>query len=138
MTENKTFTFELVSPEARLMAEPAWQVVVPGEEGHMGVRAGHASIVATVKPGVVKVWAAEGATPQKIFISGGFADITATNLTVLAEEAVNVNDLNAAKLEKEIQDLNDEIKLSGDDAVKRAALLSRLSLATAKLAAVSH
>ena len=137
MADNKTFNFELVSPEAKLMSEPAWQVVVPGEEGHMGVRAGHCSIVATIKPGVVKVWKEEGAEPQSIFIAGGFADITADNLTVLAEEAVNLNDLDAASLEQEIQNLNDEIQLAEGDEVKTARLRKKLDITSAQLRAIS-
>ena len=102
----------------------------------MGVRAGHCSIVATIKPGVVKVWKEESAEPQSIFIAGGFADITADNLTVLAEEAVNLNDLDAASLEKDIQNLNDEIQLAEGDEVKTARLEEKLKFATAKLQAI--
>src|SRR5690606_20214650 len=107
MAEAQKFNFELVSPEKVLMSEPAWQVVIPGEEGYFGVRAGHMSLIAAIKPGVVEVYKAEGATPEKIFIAGGFADVTATNCSVLAEQAVNVNEINAADVQKDIANLKD-------------------------------
>src|SRR5690242_3392329 len=96
----QTFNFELVSPEKILVSEPAWQVVVPGEEGYFGVRAGHMSLIAAIRPGVVEVWANEASAPQKIFIAGGFADVTANNCSILAEQAVNVNEIDAASVQK--------------------------------------
>lgn len=136
MNDAKTFDFELVSPEAKLMSEPAWQVQVPAEEGAMGVRAGHSPTVASVKPGIVEIWKSEGDKPQKIFIAGGFADITADNLTVLAEEAVNIADLNAADLDKQIQNLKDELSLVQDDAAK-AKLGQQIEFAEIKKAALA-
>ena len=58
------FSFELVSPEKILVSEPAWQVVIPGEEGYFGVRAGHMSLIAAIRPGVVEVYKSEGAAPE--------------------------------------------------------------------------
>ena len=133
--EAQTFNFELVSPEKILVSEPAWQVVIPGEEGYFGVRAGHMSLIAAVRPGVVEVVAKEGDAPRKIFIAGGFADVTATNCTILAEQAVNVNELDAAAIEKSIADLNDELKIATDMAEK-SILHKKITLATIKLQAV--
>lgn len=138
MLENaqNTFNFELVSPEEKLISEDAWQVVVPGEEGDIGVLPGHSPWVVSVRPGVVTFYKEEGSAPQKIFIAGGFADISATNCTVLAEEAVNVNDLNQADLEKQISNLTEDLGL-----VEGAADLKKvekaLAIAKAKLSAVT-
>ena len=132
--DTKTFNFELVSPEQRLMSEPAWQVVVPAEEGAMGVRAGHSSVLATMDTGVVEVWTEEGGASQKIFVTGGFADITAENLTLLVEEAVNVNDIDAATAEKDVQDLKDELTVAADD-LQKARVAKKLKVAEAKLQA---
>ena len=74
-----TFNFELVSPEQKLISEQAYQVTIPGEEGDVGVRAGHMALVMTVRPGVVEVIRTEDGTKEKIFIAGGFADISQTN-----------------------------------------------------------
>ncbi|MEM6780959.1 MAG: ATP synthase F1 subunit epsilon [Pseudomonadota bacterium] len=136
MSEAKTFNFELVSPEAKLMSEQAWQVMIPGEEGYMGVRANHAATVATIKPGVVEIWKTEGDNPEKIFIAGGFADITADNLTVLAEEAENLADLSAADLDKQIQNLNDEMGVVQDDLAK-SKIEQQITFAEIKKAALA-
>lgn len=127
----KTFNFELVSPEKILVSEPAWQVVIPGEEGYFGVRAGHTSLIAAVKPGVVEVFKKEGAAPEKIFIAGGFADVTAKNCTILAEQAVNVNELDAAKIDNDIAHLTEELKLA-TSATDKAIVTHRLELAQMK------
>lgn len=135
MSDAKTFNFELVSPEAKLISEPAWQVVIPGEEGHMGVRAGHHALVATIRPGVVEVWKTQGDKPQKIFIAGGFADVTADNLTVLAEEAEDITDKSAADFEKEIFDLNDDLNVAKD--LEKSKIERQISYAEIKKASVA-
>lgn len=131
-----TFNFELVSPDKILMSESAWQVTVPGEEGYFGVRAGHMSLIAAIRPGVVEVIRKEGEVPERIFIAGGFADVTAANCTILAEQAMAVSELDAAAIEKEIANLNDELKLASDMAQK-TMLHKRLRLATIKLQAAT-
>ena len=88
--EPNSFNFELVSPEEKLMSEPAWQVTIPGFEGDFGVRAGHSSLVASIRPGIVEVISKQGDAPKKIKVQGGFADVTSTNCTILAEEAETV------------------------------------------------
>lgn len=128
------FNFELVSPERVLVSEPAWQVTIPGEEGYFGVRAGHMSLMAAIRPGVVEVFAKQGDAPKKIFISGGFADVTGTNCTILAEQAMNVSDLNVAALEQDIANLNDVLKVTSD-AAEKSVLQKKLTLATLKLSA---
>lgn len=134
MTET-TFNFELVSPDRKLMSESAWMVTIPGEDGTFGVRAGHMSLVASIRPGVVEVITEAGKPAQKIFIAGGFADVTATNCTVLAEEAVNVAELSAEKIEQEIKNLTEDMAAAND--AEKVRLSRALTLAKAKLSAVS-
>ncbi len=129
-----TFNFELVSPEKILVSEAAWQVIIPGEEGYFGVRAGHMSLIAAVKPGVVEVYAKEGDAPRKIFIAGGFADVTANNCTILAEQAVNVNELDASVIEAEMAKLREQHSLANDMAEKMQ-LDKKIRTATFKLLA---
>jgi len=131
----QTFNFELVSPERILVSEPAWQVVIPGEEGYFGVRAGHMSLIAAIKPGVVEVYKTEGAAPEKIFIAGGFADVTASNCTVLAEQATNVADLNAETIQQDINNLNDDLKMANDN-TEKSVVQKKLDIANLKLQAV--
>lgn len=129
------FNFELVSPERKVISEEAFQVTIPGEEGMVGVRAGHMALVISVKPGVVEVIRKEGGEVEKIFIAGGFADISGTQCTVLAEEAVPVYALNAEKLEAELARLTEELGFS-DTADDKAKLNRRLSIVTAMMEAV--
>lgn len=134
MTET-TFNFELVSPDRKLMSESAWMVTIPGEDGTFGVRAGHMSLVASIRPGVVEVITEAGKPAQKIFIAGGFADVTATNCTVLAEEAVNVAELSAEKIEQEIKNLTEDMAAAND--AEKVRLSRALTLAKARLSAIS-
>jgi len=78
--------FELVSPERLLLAEPVEMVVVPGGEGDFGVLARHAPMITTVRPGVIAIYAG-AKIARRIFVAGGFAEVTPERCTVLAEEA---------------------------------------------------
>lgn len=133
--------FELVSPEARLVSEPVKLAVIPGEEGVFGVGPGHSSLVATLKPGVVGLFA-EGQDytkekPQrKIFISGGFADISEAGCSILAEEAVDVADLDAAMLAQQLQKLEGELPAAKDN-IEKNRVKVKIALATAKLQAAA-
>lgn len=133
---NMTFSFELVSPEQKLIDTPAWQVVVPGEEGEVGVRAGHMALVVAMKPGVVQIWRGEGSEPVKIFIAGGFADIAQEHCTILAEEAFDMSKLEPSKLTQELQNLNDDLRVAEND-LDRARIKSRQSLISAMLDALA-
>ena len=79
--------FDLVSPERRVRSGTVYMVTVPGTEGDFAVLAGHAPMVSTIRAGEVVVLAAPGATPERIAIDGGFAEVTAGGLTILAEKA---------------------------------------------------
>jgi len=77
--------FELVTPARLVRSEDVYMVVVPGTEGEFGVLQGHAPFMSTVKDGAIKVYRTEGATPEEIRVQGGFAEVGANGLTVLAE-----------------------------------------------------
>ena len=80
--------FELVTPERLVMSEDVYMVVVPGTEGQSGIMAGHAPYMTVLKDGdEVAVYRSAGATPERIPVSGGFAEVGATGLTILAEKA---------------------------------------------------
>ncbi|MDB5492374.1 MAG: atpC [Micavibrio sp.] len=130
-----TFTFELVSPERKLISGAAKMVTIPGEEGDFGVLPGHSALVATIRPGVVEIIMADGVS-QRIFIAGGFADVSPTNCTVLAEEAVNVNDFNAGDLEQTIRNLTEDMTMAKDD-FEKARIARKLTLTRAKLQGVT-
>ncbi|MEO0383695.1 MAG: F0F1 ATP synthase subunit epsilon [Pseudomonadota bacterium] len=114
------FPFELVSPERQLVAGEATQVVVPGAEGQFTVLANHAPFLSTLKPGVLEVTMADGST-DRIFVRGGFADANPEGLSLLAEEAQRVADMDMASLDQAIQDAREDAADAKDDAAKTAA-----------------
>lgn len=132
---SKSFLFELVSPECVLVSEEASMVVVPGDAGDFGVLAEHAPLLSSIRPGVVAVHSPSGAV-KKIFVTGGFADVNGKLCSVLAEEAVNVGDLDRSQLEKSLQDMQDDLGIAGDDAVKKSNIQRDMEIVRAKLAAV--
>jgi len=79
--------FELVTPEKLIRSEDVHMVVVPGTEGDFGVLEGHAPFMSTVRDGAIQIYRTNGATPETIAIRGGFAEVNARGLTVLAEHA---------------------------------------------------
>ena len=135
-TNTNNFDFELVSPEKKLMSEKAWQVTIPGYEGDFGVRAGHSSVVSNIRPGIVEIVTEQGSEPTRVFIAGGFADVTATNCTVLAEEAMMLSDLNQSEIEKEVANLENKLSNTKDD-VETIRYTKQLTLAKAKLTAIT-
>ena len=78
--------FELVSPERLLLSEEVDSVVIPGAEGDFGVLPGHSRLISTIRPGVITVFEG-GRTTDRIFVEGGFAEVTPQGCTVLAERA---------------------------------------------------
>ena len=104
--------FELVSPEEKLVSEPMYLVEVPGDDGVFGVMSGHESLVSSLRAGVVRLHKEQGGDVRNIFIAGGFADVTAESCTVLAEEAVDIKDLNKDSLEQYLVDLNEDLNLA--------------------------
>jgi len=79
--------FELVTPEKLVMSEDVHMVVVPGTEGEFGVLAGHAPYMSTLRDGELAIYRTAGAAPERIPVSGGFAEVSDRGLTVLAETA---------------------------------------------------
>lgn len=132
METKNTFNFELVSPEAKLISEPVWQVSIPGEEGDVGVRAGHMALVMSIRPGVVEVMLGEQSEKKRIFIAGGFADIAQDHCTILAEQAVDLASLDTDKLEKELLNLSEDLSLAVTD-TERIRLQKRIDLISAML-----
>lgn len=119
-----TTLFELVSPERLLMSKDVGMVVVPGAEGFFGVLPRHTPLISTLIPGVIDVYE-DGAITDKIFVAGGFAEVTGERCTVLAEEATPVADLDPDEAEQRITTMREELKdATGDEA---AALTQRIA-----------
>ena len=80
--------FELVTPEKLLRSEEVHMVVVPGTEGDFGVLARHTPVMSTIRDGNISIYKTAGATPEKIRVEGGFAEVNENGLTILAEKVV--------------------------------------------------
>lgn len=133
MSEN--IDFELVSPERLLVSGAVEMVVMPGSEGDFGALAGHAATVSALRPGVVAVFE-NGAVTSRVFVAGGFAEVTPERCTVLADEAIALDDIDREAVEKSIVDFRDEMT-AARDAAERDAAVAALTVAEAKLAALT-
>lgn len=102
-----TITFDLVSPERLLLSTDADMVTIPGSDGYMGVMAGHMPLVSTLRPGMIDVQA--NGRDERFFIRGGFAEISATKVTVLAEEAIPMSEMDLAVLDQRIRDAEEDL-----------------------------
>jgi F-type H+-transporting ATPase subunit epsilon len=121
------FQFELVSPERLLLSEEVTLVVVPGSEGEFGIMAGHAPMMSTLRPGLLKV-SRPGGDDQSYYVRGGFAEAGPKGLTVLAEHAIAMSDLKADELARQIKDAEEDLADASDDAAreKAAGILAQL------------
>jgi len=143
--------FELVSPEKLLLSEAVAMVVVPGGEGNFGVLPGHSLLISTVRPGVIDVYGDEPTrVSERIFVAGGFAEVTPERCTVLADEAVPLSSLDRGDLDQQQKSLEsaaaslrDQVAraIEGIDRDRLAGDLRsaerRLAVANAKLAALA-
>jgi len=102
-----TFHFDLVSPEKLAFSGEVDQVDVPGIEGDFGVLAGHAPVVAVIRPGILTVTA--GGTQQKIIVLGGLAEVSEKGLTVLADVATSVQDLDRSEFADTIAGMEEKL-----------------------------
>ena len=124
-------TFELVSPEKLLLSRPVDMVVVPGSEGDFGVLPRHAPVISTVRPGVIDVHE-DGKVTDRIFVGGGFAEVTSERCTVLAEQALPVDDLDRGQAEQQLKDAREDLSDAKSDS-ERAAAERQIAVAEAML-----
>ncbi len=126
--------FELVSPERLLLSEPVEMVVVPGSEGDFGVLRGHAPMISTVRAGVISIYRG-GGVDRRIFVAGGFAEVTPERCTVLADEAVALEDADRAAAQTRIEEARDDLAHADTDAA-RATAQAALEIAESLLSAI--
>jgi len=111
--------FELVSPESKIMSDGVTMAVIPGSEGDFGVLAGHAPLVANVRAGVVNIYRENmNDVTDRVFIAGGVADVTGDQCTLLAEQAINVNDIDKADIDKQITEIESDLSSLTDEGDK--------------------
>jgi F-type H+-transporting ATPase subunit epsilon len=111
--------FSLVSPERELFSGDVKQVDAPGVEGEFGVLPKHAPFMTVLKPGVVRIHEDSGVTP--VFVRGGFADVTPAGLTILAEEAIRLADVDVASLDSELAKVRSDAADPGDETRRKRA-----------------
>jgi F-type H+-transporting ATPase subunit epsilon len=113
-----TFHFDLVSPEKLAFSGDVDQVDIPGVEGDFGVLAGHAPVVAAIRPGILTV--TTGGTKQKIIVLGGLAEVSDKGLTVLADVATSLEELDRAEFADTIADMQARLSEKEDSELDHA------------------
>lgn len=121
------FHFELVSPEKILFKDDVESVVIPAADGEMTILEKHAPVMTALRPGVVTV-AQSGGKTRRMFVRGGFADVNPAGFTLLAEQSLPLEELDAAALDREIQNASEDVAdaKEQDAKVRAATRLSQL------------
>jgi F-type H+-transporting ATPase subunit epsilon len=130
-----TFQLELVSPERLLLSRPVEMAVIPAAEGEMGVLPGHSPMIVALRGGIITV-TENGQVTDRLFVAGGFAEVTPERCTVLADEATPVTQLSKADAELRIREAEAAYADATNEAPeKRDAAMDRLLSARAMLQA---
>lgn len=135
----ETFQFELVAPDRLLRSGPVEMVVIPGEDGDFGVLNRHAAMISTIRPGVITVYE-NGNPTEKLFVAGGFAEVTGDRCTVLVETAETLADFDVASVSAALKNVREDLADAKNDAAKHHAeekikvLEEKLRIAQAKAA----
>ena len=108
-----TVDFELVSPAQLLVSEPVDMVVVPGSEGDIGVLPRHSPLIASLRSGVIEIYQT-GSVADRIFVGGGFVEVSAERCTVLAEEATHVSDIDTDHAESRLSELRQKLETADE------------------------
>ncbi len=131
----KTFTLEIVSPEKLLLSRAVEMAVIPGSEGEIGVLPGHAPMIVTLQGGMIKLYRS-GQVTDRLFVGGGFAEITPTQCTVLEYEAVVSNDIELADSQAKLQTAEAEYAAADkSDIVAIDHALDQLQIARSRISA---
>jgi len=132
-----TISFDLVSPERLLLSEQVEMVTVPGRDGDFGVLAGHAPVIATLRPGVIGVKGGPGGD-ERYFVLGGFAEVTPAKLTILAEDVRALRDIDIAELDQKIRDAEEDILQAASEATRSHAVENLDHLKLLRAACQTH
>ncbi|MES2844896.1 MAG: F0F1 ATP synthase subunit epsilon [Pseudomonadota bacterium] len=124
-----TLQFDLVSPERKLASVAATEVQIPGADGDLTAMEGHAPTITTLRPGILRVQGTDGA--KAYVVTGGFAEITATGVSVLAERAVPVEEATAAILDSMVSEAREVAALTEDKDMADKMIADMLALKVA-------
>lgn len=114
----ETFKIELVSPERLLMSEEVEQVIIPGSEGDFTVLYGHAPILSSIRPGILRILGGKSGD-KEYFVRGGFAEARPDGLTILAQEARLIREFSADDINKDIKETEQVLEGEIDDETRR-------------------
>ena len=103
-----TISFDLVSPENLIFNDDVGMIIIPGKDGDLGVLPGHSKVMSSLRPGRVMVYGEDKNLLKSFFVSAGFAEINPEKCIVLAESVDEINNLDKNKIEKEIQELQNQ------------------------------
>lgn len=117
---NDKVDFELVSPEKLLMSTQASMVVIPGIEGDFGILAGHTDIISNIRVGIVDVYADE-IIDKRVFVSGGVAEVSEDRCTILADEAIVLEEIDKKTAEGRLSEAEKILDESKDEAARVTA-----------------
>lgn len=132
----ETLPLELVDPERVLASEPVEMVVLPGAEGDFGVLPRHAPLVSLLRPGVIRLYEGTRVT-RRIFVAGGFVEVSEQGCVVLAEGAQALDELDRAAVERALKDAEEDLADAKEPSEEQRARLERaVAIARARLEAV--
>jgi F-type H+-transporting ATPase subunit epsilon len=114
-----TFKFELVSPEKILMSGDAEQVMLPGIEGEMTILAGHSPVISVLRPGVIDI--AMPGSRARIYVKSGFAEVEPGRVTVLAEKAIDMSEMDTGRIADELKAAEADLADAKDDTARMLA-----------------
>ncbi|WP_421708162.1 F0F1 ATP synthase subunit epsilon [Algihabitans sp.] len=113
--------FELVSPEKLLLSETVEMVVVPGADGDFGVLPRHAPLISSLRTGVISVYRQNRREiSERIFVDGGFAEVTPERCTVLAEQAVPVGEIDRGAVEQQLRNAREDLSDAASEAERKS------------------
>ena len=128
--------FELVAPERLLAREDADMVVIPGAEGDFGVLPNHAPFMSLLRPGVISIYEGDRVS-RRIFVAGGVAEVNPASCTVLAEEAAPLDELDAERARRMLQDAREDLADAKEPSdAERERLEGAVAVAEARVQAV--
>ncbi len=135
-TSNESFVLELVSPEAVISSDPVTLAILPASQGPLGVMAGHTPLLTALQPGVIEMHMAATKDVRKIFVSGGFLDISAEKVTALAVTAKDVSEIDSDDAKTRYDTFSAELPSASNDN-DRLALEEKILIARAEYQAVT-
>jgi F-type H+-transporting ATPase subunit epsilon len=131
----KTLHVDIVSAEQAIFSGEAARVIAPGEGGELGILPEHTPLLTRIKPGTVRILAAEGGEEEVIYVSGGMMEVQPDIVTILADTSVRAHDLDEAKA-MEAKRLAEEALANRSGSMEYAKALAELAEASAQLAAI--